>query len=577
VLQVPVKQTESLLVNPFSTISDAILAKFPELTADDLPFGPPPKIDLGDVALRMFEAARKLKTPPPQLAARIVKEVEFGAEVISASVAGPYVNFKLDRGKIAAQIVGGIFREGAMYGSSRSGVGKKVLLEHTSINPNASPHLGRSRNAMIGDGITRLLRLEGYDVSVHYYVNDMGRQIALLTLLCREKSALTFDQMLDLYVEANARAQAEPEFAQEGYALLAKMEQGDEQTRRDFRVVTDLCLKGQLAVLARLDISYNEFDRESDYLKDPRLDPVMDALREKGALFTDEDGRLVVDLSKLGYTQEEGRYFVLLRANGSSMYGYRDLAYTIYKMEQGADANVIVLGEDHKLYFQQIGMILEAGGKGAPEPIYYSYILLKEGKMSTRQGNVVLLSDFLDEATRRAAEKVEAQCTELPAEERAAIAAHVAVAAIRFAILRVGSNKNVIFDWESSLSFTGDTGPYVQYSSARINSILRKYGELSREIGAEFPVQTDAEWALVSKLASFPSAVAGAVAQRSCAPVAQFALETARVFTTFYHECPVLAAETPALRVARAQLCAATRTVLENVLALLGIKALERM
>lgn len=564
-------------MNPFSSISDAILAKYPDLTAADLPFGPPPKIDLGDVALRMFEAARKLKMPPPQLAAKIVSEVQFGPEVVSAATAGPYVNFKLDRGRIAAHVVGTIFNEGGRFGSNDSGVGKRVLLEHTSINPNASPHLGRSRNAMIGDGLARLLRLEGYDISVHYYVNDMGRQIALLTLLCREKHAVTFDQMLDLYVEANARAQAEPEFAQQGYALLAKMEQGDEQTRREFHDITGLCLKGQLAVLARLDIEYDEFDRESDFLKDPRLDPVMAALKEKGALFTDEEGRLVVDLSKLGYTQEEGRYFVLLRANGSSMYGYRDLAYTIYKMEQGADTNIIVLGEDHKMYFQQIATILDAGGRPAPEPVYYSYILLKEGKMSTRQGNVVLLSEFLDEATRRAAEKVEAQCTELPPEERAAIAAHVAVAAIRFAILRVGSNKNVIFDWESSLSFTGDTGPYVQYSSARINSILRKYGELSQEIGAEFPVETDAEWGLVSKLASFPSVVAGAVAQRSCAPIAQFALETARVFTTFYHECPVLAAETPALRIARAQLCAATRTVLENALTLLGIKALERM
>lgn len=564
-------------VNPYKSIADAILAAFPELTAADLPFVPAPKLELGDVALRMFEAARKLKMAPPQLAARMASEVSFGPEVRGASVVGPYLNFRLDRGLLAAGIVGGILQEGARFGSTNSGAGRRLLLEHTSINPNASPHLGRSRNAMIGDSIARLFRFEGYDVGVHYYVNDMGRQIALLVLVCRDHAVATFDDMLRLYVEANARAEADPEFAAQGYALLAKMEEGDPETQAAFHDVTDLCLKGQVGVLGRLDIGYDVYDRESKYLKDPRLDAVMDALREQGALFTDEENRLVVDLSKLGYTQEEGRYFVLMRANGSSMYGYRDLAYTIDKMAHGADANIIVLGEDHKLYFQQIAMILNAAGQASPEPIYYSYILLKEGKMSTRQGTVVLLSDFLDEAARLALEKVQAQCTELAPEEQAAIAAHVAVAAIRFAILRVGPNKNVIFDWESSLSFSGDTGPYVQYCCARINSILRKFGDVPAAIADEFPAHTDAEWALVSKLAAFPSVVAGSIEQRNVCSVAQYVLDTARAFTAFYHDCPVLAAETDALRVARAQLCAATRTTLENALQLLGIKALERM
>lgn len=563
-------------MNAFDSLAKSILTAFPQLDAADLAFVPPPNVKLGDVALRTFEAARKLAVPPVQLAATIANEVSFGPEVVSASTAGPYVNFKLDRAAFAGNIVSNIMDEGDTFGSNGSGVGEKLLIEHTSINPNASPHLGRARCAMIGDSVTRLLRFEGYDTEVHYYVNDMGRQIGLLVLVSENLENITFDQILQLYVDANARAEADPAFAEQGYGLLAKMEEGDPETRRQFHAVTDLCLKGQLGVLLRLGISYDVFDRESDYLKDPRLDAVMDALRNKGALFTDEDNRLVVDLQKIGHTQDEGRYFVLMRANGSSMYGYRDLAYTIDKCEKGPGLNIIVLGEDHKLYFQQIALILAAAGLPTPEPVYYSYILLKEGKMSTRQGKVVLLSEFLDEATRRAAEKVEEQCTELSPEERRAIAEKVAVAAIRFAILRVGPNKNVIFDWESSLSFSGDTGPYVQYSCARINSILRKFGAVPAETRT-FPVETDAEWLLITKLASFPDTVAAAAAQRNCAPIAQFALETARTFTSFYHECPVLAADTQAQRTARAQLCAATRTTLANALALLGIDAVERM
>lgn len=570
----------------FESLKDSIIEVFPDVNRDDLVFAPAPKPDVGDVALRTFQAAKQMKLPPPQFAVRVAEEVSFGSAVKAVSVAGPYVNFRLDRSALAKALVSEILDSKDAFGSSQAGRGLKALVEHTSINPNASPHVGRARNAMIGDSLVRMLRFQGYEVSVHYYVNDMGRQIGLLVLAIEERCGqfgeqnppdIGFDEVLQVYVAANERAQEDPAFAEQGYDLLARMEEGDPDTRSKFHAVTNLCLNGQLLVLARLGVNYDEFDRESDFVKDPRLDAIVEALKERSAVFTDEDRRLVVDLKKLGHPHDEGRYFVLMRANGSSMYGYRDLAYTIHKMEQGADLDMIVLGEDHKLYAQQQDLILSAAGHKAPEPIYYAYITLKEGKMSTRQGKVVLLSEFLDEAADRSAKKVEEQCKDLTAEERAHIAQKVAVAAVRFTILRVNPNKNVIFDWESSLSFTGDTGPYVQYSCARIASIIRKFGGVPAQVADDFPLETDTEWALVMKLASFPEIVEGAVEQRSCAPIAQYALETARQFTAFYHECPVIGAPSEAAKNARAQLCAATRQTLKNALALLGIEAMERM
>jgi arginyl-tRNA synthetase len=203
--------------------------------------------------------------------------------------------------------------------------------------------------------------------------------------------------------------------------------------------------------------------------------------------------------------------------------------------------------------------------------------LLREGRMSTRQGKVVLLSDFLDEATSRARGKVDEQCTDLPESERASIAEKVAIAAVRFAILRVNSNKNVIFDWESSLSFTGDTGPYVQYSCARIHSMLRKFGAAPGEPGADFVLDHDSEWRLLTKLCELPQVIGSAAVTRSVAPIGQFALEAARDFTTFYHDCPVLTADTEARKRSRIQLCAATLQTITNALGILGIEALERM
>lgn len=564
-------------MNPFKTLAEPILAAYEDLEEDDLDFGPSPKLEVGDVALRTFVAAKKLNLKPPQFAAAIAEQVNFGDSVVTATPAGPYLNFRLNRSAFAKEIVGAVLREGAHFGSNDIGAGRKLLIEHTSINPNASPHVGRARNAMFGDSITRLFRFEGYAADVHYYVNDIGRQIGLLVLHAENFDTMSFDEILDAYVAANQRAEHDPEFAAQGYALLAKMEEGDPETAQRFYAITEKCLQGQLAVLARLGIRYDQFDRESKYLKDKRLDAVLEALRAKGALFTDEEERLVVDLAKIGHKRDEGRYFVLLRANGSSMYGFRDLAYTMDKMEKGADVNLWILGEDHKLYAEQLTRILNAAGKNAPEPIYYAHILLKEGKMSTRQGKVVLLSDFLDEAARRAHEKVKQQCTDLSAEEQEAIAEKVAIAAVRFAILRVNPNKNVIFDWESSLSFTGDTGPYVQYSCARINSILRKFGDVPGAPGDDFELDHDAEWLLLTQLAAFPEVAAGALEHRNVAPIAQFALETARQFTSFYHECPVLTAESDARKRARTQLCAATLQTMANALDILGIEALERM
>lgn len=564
-------------MNPFESLIAPILDTFAELDASDLQFAPPPSLEVGDVALRTFIAAKKLKQAPPQLAQAVAEAVDFGPGVVLASAQGPYVNFRLDRRAITRKITQAILEDADRFGAKGSGTGRRLLIEHTSINPNASPHVGRARNAMFGDSLVRLFRFDGFDTDVHYYVNDIGRQIGLLVLHCTDLASMSFDDILKAYVEANERAEQDPEFAAQGYALLAKMEEGDPETQKQFFEVTDLCLKGQLEVLGRLGIGYDVFDRESKYLKDARLDDIVATLRSKDAVFEDDDDRLVVDLSKIGYTRDEGRYFVLMRANGSSLYGFRDLAYTIDKMEKSADVNLWVLGEDHKLYAEQQRLILEAAGKPSPEAIYYAYILLKEGKMSTRQGKVVLLSEFLDEAATRAAEKVEQQCSDLDPEERKNIAEKVAEAAIRFAILRVNPNKNVIFDWESSLSFTGDTGPYVQYSCARINSMLRKHGAVERETVEDFPIETDAEWALLTKLASFPDTVGTSIGQRSPAPVAQYVLDTARLFTAFYHECPVLNADTDAMVRARVQVCAATLQTLTNALGILGISALERM
>ncbi len=559
-------------------IKDVLINCFEGIQEKDILISSPPDVKMGDIAIPLFALSKKLNIPLPDLAEKCTPLIKIEPFVDKVERVGGYINVFLNRNIVAREIIKQVFSQGRRFGSSLSGEGKKALIEHTSINPNASPHVGRARNAMIGDSLSRLLRFEGYNTEVHYYVNDMGRQIGLLVLISDEIENLDFNGILQAYVHANQRAENDSEFAQKGYDLLAQMEQGNEEVRKKFLKVTDMCLKGQLSVLKRLGVDYDYFDRESDFIESEELNKVLDILKTKGALFVDEEQRLTVDLAPLGYAQEEGRYFVLRRANGSSMYGYRDLAYTIYKGHRGADEDIIVLGEDHKLYLQQISLILSSAGYKPPVPVFYSYILLKEGKMSTRQGNVVLLSDFLDSASALALERVQEQCKELSEEEQKLIAEQVAVSAIRFAVLRVTPTKNVIFDIESALSFEGDTGPYLQYSCARIKSILRKYGEkVPMDISTPFPIQQNEEWMLLRKISEFPLTVLNSIEQRNPSIIAGFALDVAHIFTSFYHTCPVLQADKEEVKIARLQICSATLQTMQNALHLLGISVPERM
>ncbi|MFA6471904.1 MAG: arginine--tRNA ligase [Candidatus Latescibacterota bacterium] len=560
----------------YDELRAAIIEAVPELSVSDFDFQPTPENQPGDIGLVCFAFSKILHQSPHAIAQNLTG-LNYPSHVTHAEAVGSYINFSLDRSAFATELIREVFEKGSSFGSDGSGSGRHILLEHTSINPNASPHIGRARNGLLGDSLARLFRFEGFDVNVHYYVNDMGKQIALLVLETEGMNDLLFHDILDLYVRANQRAKDDPEFEKRGFELLMRMEQGDAEIREKFRKIVSICLKGQLEVLGRLGLSYDTFDHESVFLADPRMTEVMNMLVEKGALFTDDQGRKVADLKKLGYPLEEGRYIVLLRANGSSMYMYRDIAYTLEKIERAGDLNLVILGEDHKMYFEQLTTIIRAMGKTLPEVIHYSYILLREGKMSTRQGNVVLLEDFLDETIRRAREKVDAQWPELPEPERNEIAGMIGIGAVRFTILSVRPNRNVIFDWDTALSFNGDSGPYIQYSGTRISSILRKYGSIPVKVEKPVRISAPAEWSLLIRLAATGDDISAAIETRNPAIIANSALDIARRFSIFYNECPVLSAEDPEIRESRILICTATRQALTNLLGLIGIEAPERM
>jgi arginyl-tRNA synthetase len=532
----------------------------------------PPDRKLGDLALPCFPFAPLLRKSPAAIAADLKDRIGEHEFIDRTEVVGGYLNFYLNRAVVIRNAVNAICSEGRSYGSSGRGRGKRALVEHTSINPNASPHVGRARNALIGDSIVRMLRFEGYEVEVHYFVNDVGKQIAMLVLGAEGRGSVTFDDLLKVYVDINRRVEEDPELEKKVFALLSRLESGDEEAIRDFRRVVDICIEGQTRILGELGIRYDVFKYESDYVAEGVTGEILERLQATGKLEKDTDGRFVLNLEDYDLPSR-APYVVLTRADGTSLYPLRDIAYTIDKVATGCDPNIVVLGEDQKLYFQQVRAALDILGYAAPVSIHYSFVLLPDGKMSTRQGTVVLLEDFMKEAVAKATEEMAKRHGQ--ADE--AIAKAVAYGAVKYAILKVANERNVAFDWESALSFEGDTGPYLQYCHARINSIIRRAGG-DLPTGADFSALTeDIEFELAKELAQFPTAVSQAVDEFSPHIVAGATYRVARAFSTFYSQCPVLNADDEKMRDARLLLCASVKQVIGNGMSLLGIDPVESM
>ena len=530
----------------------------------------PPSAEMGDYAFPCFFLAEKLKQNPHQIAIELREKI--GSSKITENfqdiqTRGPYLNFFLDRKVLAINTVNKILNQKENFGKLNLGNGKKALIEHTSINPNASPHVGRARNAIIGDSLVKLLTFVGYKPEVHYYVNDVSKQIAMLVLADAEKS--NFESMLKKYVFIAAKVKKSKKAEQQVFALLHAFEQGDKNIVSKFNKITSTCVKGQKKILAQLGIYYDFFDYESKYMNETKN--ILNELQKTGKLFKDEDGRLVLNQEGTSVeNQMKAPFLVLTRNDGTGLYPLRDIAYTIDKLKI-AEKNIIVLGEDQKLYFQQIKEALKLLKYNSPEVVHYSFILLNEKgkskKMSTRKGEVVLLEDFLYDAIKKAKREITKRKTKGDAKK-------VGVGAVKYSILKNNNNKIINFNLDEALNFEGDTGPYLLYSYARASSIIKKAKAnhakkdfLSNEIELK-------EIDLIKKLSQFPEIVLKSYNNLNPSIIANYSYHLAQNFNEFYHSCPVIGSEKEIFRL---NLVEAFRIVLKSSLSLLGIETIEKM
>lgn len=550
-------------------IKKVIQKKYPDL---EILFSTSPNVETGHLSIPCFGFSKILRRSPKDIAEEFSESIKLLTFIDNVEAIGGYINCFIKKEILFKTIISEVLQFKETYGSNQSGYNKTALIEHTSINPNASPHVGRARNAMIGDSIVRLLRFEGYKVEVHYFVNDIGKQIAMLLLGAMKKDHVSFKDLLDLYIEINNELKENPELENDVFSLLYKLENGDQEIRLQFRDLVNICINGQTSILRALGIEYDAFDYESDYLFNHRLNEILEALKNTNDLEEDSEGRFVLNQSNYNLPMK-APYLVLTRKDKTSLYPLRDIAYTIDKVKKNHDRNIIVLGEDQKLYFKQIAAALDLLGLTPPEVVHYSFVLLAEGKMATRNGTVVLLEDFMEEAYEKA--KMEIQKRRDCVDETSAKA--IAYGAVKYSILKTSNDKNVTFDWDSALSFEGDSGPYLQYSLARIFSILRNFTDTKiTNPDYSFLVQKE-EVELILEIAKMNEIIELASKYLSPHIIANYLYGLTQKFSRFYHQHSIINASSEELKIARYHLILALKQVIMNCFSILGIDYVETM
>lgn len=534
----------------------------------------PPKEGMGDYCLPCFKVKVNDLKDPHEKAQYILNKLNIDNEVISnAFVIGPYLNFNINKQTLSKSILERIESLKEKYGSTNEGIGKSLLIEHTSINPNASPHIGRSRNSIIGDFLVRLYKFNGYEIDREYFINDIGKQIAMLLIAVKKYSdinSVTFDEMLSLYIKINDEAKENESIEKEVFKYLNELENGNDIVRNEFKSITDICVEGQKKIFDKMDIHWDTFTHESDFVFGHITKTILDKINEKGRLKEDENGRLYVDLT--GYNiPTKTPVLVLTREDKTSLYPLRDIAYTMYKMNKNKDVNLIVLGEDQKVYMEQISAVMDILGYTSPKLISYSFVLLNGDKMATREGKVVLLEDFIDATISKLKSNFNQRGTELSDNEYLSLAS----SCIKYNMLNINRGKNINFNLDDATNFTGNSAIYILYNYVRIKSILKK--DNFKKDYKNLILKTKTEEQIVKKLYDFEDAVKETVKTSESSIIAKYLNDLCGLFSKYYEETSILKEENSDLKNSRLLLLDSVRIVIENGTNILGIKTVDKL
>ncbi len=519
----------------------------------------------GDLSFPCFELAKILKKDVREVSSEIVNIKDDLFEKVIA--VGPYINFYINSTHINKITIETILKDDINYGTFDK-KNETIILEHTSANPTGPLHIGRARNTIIGDTLGRILKKYGYNVIIHYFVNDIGKQAATLIwgikeFMISEEPGKQDRVLVKYYQKASESEKKELNVSE----LVEKFEAGNLELIQYSRKYISRILNGIEETVKKLNVSYDLFFYESDLILEGYVKDIKERLR---AYMKDESGAKYIDIPEL-----EGKEKVyLFRADGTSLYLTRDIAYHLIKARE-SKLLIDVLGEDHKAHAETIMKILK---KIEPDlnivPIFYSFVSLPEGRMSTRKGKVVYVDDLIDEAVQKAKEEIEKR-REVPTELLDKIAFKIGTSAVRYNIIKVQNEKGIVFDWQEALNFEGDSAPFILYTYVRAKSILNKEGNL-KDFEPEL-LKDPQELKLIKLLAKYSEIIEMAAKEYKPYKIAIYCFDLAMQFNQFYRDCPVLKADTAELKNARLALVSSFKIVIESCASLLGLNLPEEM
>jgi len=650
-----------LSTNPFGDfrnqckelLSETLKESFPDAAPLHLILDIPPIPRFGELSSSLcFELSKKLNRPPLDIANQLKEKADEKIssfpliESVKAEKPG-YINFYVNLPKLASLTFNSVKTLDSEYGYVKTRKPERIIVEHTSANPIHPIHIGHARNSVLGDSLARILEARGHKVSRHYYIDDVGRQSAIIAygykLLGKPKPEGKPDHyigtiysitscMLEIHrlkreiAEARkdpGRAEALPLLQRElddwiGVAaeleekfpmifqkildefsnaknpelevnrLLREYENGEEKTRNLIREISQICLEGFKQTFARCGISIDSWDWESAFVWSGDVSKYLEALRKTPFTF-EEAGVLELDAEAVAETlglketfgvrkDQEIPSLTLIRADGTSLYTTRDIAYSIWKFQR-ADRVINVIGMEQKLSQLQLKLALCALGyiNEAKKLIHFGYNLVRlpGWKMSGRRGRYVTFDELMDEAVARAYSEVSKRSPSLDEDTKKRISEIVGIGAVKYALVETDPLKPVIFTWDKVLNFERNSAPYIQYSHARACSILRNAGRVKSWDFKLLKEQVERE--LILMISRFPEIFIDVAENLKPHLIADYANSLADKFNTFYASLPVIRAEPSELSGARIILVDAVRITLRNALNLIGIEAPERM
>ncbi|MDC7221279.1 MAG: arginine--tRNA ligase [Spirochaetales bacterium] len=546
----------------------------------------PPKADMGDIAFPLFPFAKDFRMGPPQLAGEVVEKL--GETPLGKAVAaGPYVNVFLERAQIVSDTLKSVLEAKGNWGNNESLKGRKIMIEFSSPNTNKPLHLGHLRNDALGESTARILKANGADVQKVILVNDRGVHICKSMLAYEkfgqgetpESSGIKGDRLVgDYYVKFAQWAKEDNTAEEQAQEMLQKWEAGDDKVQELWKTMNKWTLDGIAETYKKTNVSFDKYYYESQLYKLGK-ENILKGL-EEGTFYKDKDGSTRVDMSEIGLDTK-----VLLRSDGTSVYITQDIGTAISRQSDWPfDQLIYVVGNEQDYHFQVLFYVLKKLGYTWAEDLYhlsYGMVNLPEGKMKSREGTVVDADMLLVDLSDLALEEIKTKGREEEVDDARAIADAVSLAALHYYLLQVTPKKDMIFNPKESLSFNGNTGPYLQYMAARISSMERKATAMGWDTtlsGVDGSLlKSDEEWELVGILADFPRVVEQAGTDHNPSLISGALYNAAKIFSRYYHDNPILNNEDESLAKARLQLSLAVLEMLKKGFDLINIPYLAKM